>query len=309
MIEANVVTEEENFDELFNLKNQNSNLDLTLQNQPVVALKHCALDMNSKGIENGSECESEAYDDSPPNLEYSPIINDTNDAVDDNVVNNDNNDGANNSADLDSLNSKGIDNIKLRSSHISEVILKTPKIRSIFMLSLVEVSTNMMEEIWPELSLNHLKFAYFIKELLKRSRASVHTLQLSLYYISLLKENKDEDFIKKNYIDCKKLFVSSIILATKNLQDIRIPLHAWCKVSGLSKNELIKNEILLFKALNWNCYVQPYEYDEWNSLITKKTIDNLADLIKEKRKRDLDIDPDDFKDEISRPLERKVRAV
>ncbi|ODV94817.1 hypothetical protein PACTADRAFT_3707 [Pachysolen tannophilus NRRL Y-2460] len=116
---------------------------------------------------------------------------------------------------------------------------------------------------------NNEKIQWFLKETLRRSKSSYCTLQIALYYIYKLKSKITENKLK----DClvftcpKRLFLTSLILSSKFLQDKNYSLKTWSKLSGLPLKELIKNEFIILKALNYELNIDISVYAEWSRLL------------------------------------------
>lgn len=111
-------------------------------------------------------------------------------------------------------------------------------------------------------SFDRVKFGWFIKELLRRSRLSSTVLKLALFYARKLscKILDGEEWFYKNP---KKIVLICIILASKFLQDKNFSMKGWSKISGLSAADLSRSELRLLGLLEFNIYVGVEEFATW----------------------------------------------
>ncbi|RKF64470.1 putative g1 s-specific cyclin pas1 [Erysiphe neolycopersici] len=159
---------------------------------------------------------------------------------------------------------------------------------STFVDSLVDSSANMVEAIWPLSAVPYKNsFGYkeiiplreFIQETLYRSGTSYSTLQVTLYYLILIKPHVlNQDYvIGENSRDnsrlallCgRRMFVSALILASKYLQDRNFTAQAWSKISGLDVLEINKNEVTFLLAVDWQLHITEAIYQRWAQFISK----------------------------------------
>ncbi|ODQ68225.1 hypothetical protein NADFUDRAFT_63685 [Nadsonia fulvescens var. elongata DSM 6958] len=160
------------------------------------------------------------------------------------------------------------------------------KRKSRMVSSLVEATIWIVQSIWSSSNERHapsarktLPLKSFIEETLKRSRTSYSTLQISLYYLMLAKPtifkkvySKDVDVQKKSGLLCgRRAFLTSLIIASKYLQDRNYSIKAWSKISGLSTSELSTNEIEFLKAVDWNLHVPSDVYEHWSNVLSERT--------------------------------------
>ena len=113
---------------------------------------------------------------------------------------------------------------------------------------LLDFSVQIIAAIWPLSSITCrsgmgnkgiLPLRTFIQETLRRSRTSYSTLQVTLYYLILIKPYVPEhDFTMEEPVralQCgRRTFLSALILASKYLQDRNYSARAWNKISGLN---------------------------------------------------------------------------
>ncbi|KAI9596083.1 hypothetical protein BDF19DRAFT_345078, partial [Syncephalis fuscata] len=53
----------------------------------------------------------------------------------------------------------------------------------------------------------------------------------------------------------RRMFLASLVIATKYLQDRAYSNRAWSRVSGLSASEITRCERKLLHWLSWNLYI------------------------------------------------------
>ena len=143
-----------------------------------------------------------------------------------------------------------------------------------------------MEAIWPlssvicrnEISNKAvLPLRTFIQETLKRSRTSYSTLQVTMYYLVLIKAHvprhdftmeqpRDDPSIRA--LQCgRRVFLAALILASKYLQDRNYSARAWSKISGLHTQEINQNETAFLHAVNWNLHITNSVWKRWTKIL------------------------------------------
>lgn len=133
----------------------------------------------------------------------------------------------------------------------------------------------LVEVIWPNSQLPSpgvLPLRTFIQEALRRSRTSYTTLQLTMYYLLLLNphaqtdtsEMADDTYALK---DGRRMFLASLVLTSKYLQDRKISSREWGKIAGLPTTDINRNEMVFLTAINWNLHLTNNLYERWSALI------------------------------------------
>lgn len=101
----------------------------------------------------------------------------------------------------------------------------------------------------------------FIREILKRSRATYSMLQLALFYMFRIKKTNQA-------VACaRRMFLAALIVASKYLNDKNYKNKAWAKITSLSVNEINSTEIDFLKLIDYQLYVSKPLYDKWVSLL------------------------------------------
>ena len=106
----------------------------------------------------------------------------------------------------------------------------------------------------------------FIIEILRRSKTSIQSLQLSCFYIYKLIVAK-----QKITFDAKKLFLGLIIISSKFNQDYNYSFKSWCKICGLNENSNVKQlvhiESTILQWLNYDLCLIGSKYENWCNLL------------------------------------------
>ncbi|KAL8790640.1 MAG: hypothetical protein Q9213_000488 [Squamulea squamosa] len=161
-----------------------------------------------------------------------------------------------------------------------------------FVDSLVDTTTQMIETIWPLSVLscgrdtstegknqNLIGLRTFVQEVLRRSRTSYSTLQVALYYLILIQSclprhdftmEQHEDSPACRAMQCgRRMFLASLILASKYLQDRNYSARAWSKISGLKACEINANEIAFLTAVHWKLHIPEPVFQRWTDVVLK----------------------------------------
>jgi hypothetical protein len=106
----------------------------------------------------------------------------------------------------------------------------------------------------------------FILEILRRSKTSIQTLQLTSFYLYKLIVSKKESI----NLEPKKLFLGLIIVASKFNQDYNYSFRSWCKICGLHENyvaNLRKIEFEILTKLDYELSLMNKKYENWCNLL------------------------------------------
>ncbi|RKP10027.1 cyclin-domain-containing protein, partial [Thamnocephalis sphaerospora] len=128
---------------------------------------------------------------------------------------------------------------------------------------LVDCATQVIESIWPApppaaANVKLLPLRLFVQEVLRRSRTSYVTLQTALFYLTRVQKLHERCDVRR---PCgRRMFLASLVIATKYLQDRAYSNRAWSRVSGLSASEITRCERKLLQWLSWNLYIQEKEF-------------------------------------------------
>ncbi|KAK9472715.1 uncharacterized protein V1510DRAFT_403035 [Dipodascopsis tothii] len=147
--------------------------------------------------------------------------------------------------------------------------------RVVFVESLVDATAMMIESVWPAAKVEAcaarnskiLSLRAFIEETLRRSRTSYSTLQVALYYIALIRPVIETGRVAHGLQCGRRAFLSSLILASKYLQDRNYSSRAWSKISGLTTTEINQNEVAFLKAIDWKLHIPEKTYEQWSAVL------------------------------------------
>jgi hypothetical protein len=139
----------------------------------------------------------------------------------------------------------------------------------------------------------------FIQEVLKRSRTTYSTLQTALFYlfrsrpeILIHLQRMQASFSSNNerwedaYISCgRRMFLASLVLASKFVQDKTYRNSAWAKIAGLPVAEVNAAERIFLELIGYKLYISQPMFEQWHHLLhmhverkTQNQPTNLLDL-------------------------------
>lgn len=151
------------------------------------------------------------------------------------------------------------------------VLFCTNLINSIWCTSAV----NGVETTTNQSGSNVLPLQIFITETLRRSKTSYSTLQIALYYLILLKQCLPSfaSAGQSGQANCRamqcgrRMFLTSLILASKYLQDRNYSARAWSKISGLPLKEINDNERRFLSIVCWDLHVPKATFENWSKIV------------------------------------------
>lgn len=119
----------------------------------------------------------------------------------------------------------------------------------------------------------------FIVTILRRSKLSNHTLQVALLYLlklSAVIKNGVKSRVRNrrlslrdNVLLCKKrTFLACLILAAKFSQDKNYSMKSWSVISGLPAKDLVANETVVLKALDYNLFINVELFTKWSNIVS-----------------------------------------
>lgn len=130
----------------------------------------------------------------------------------------------------------------------------------------------------------------FCNEILKRSKATYSTLQISLFYIFRVKKvvheklyqrvkkqqsqqkvlnmqtsiNNEENNKMEDLQCCgRRMFLASLMVASKYLHDKNYQNRAWSKITGLDIKEINAAEMAFLNLIDYKLYVSKPTFDKW----------------------------------------------
>lgn len=145
--------------------------------------------------------------------------------------------------------------------------------RSIMIDKLIDCAADIIDSIWTNnRSTKIMSTARFIREILKRSRATYSMLQLALFYIFRIKklifERLQQPLTNNELVCCgRRMFLAALMVASKYLNDKNYRNKTWAKIASLNVAEINATETIFLKLIDYQLYVSKPLYDKWVSLL------------------------------------------
>ncbi|KAI8076351.1 uncharacterized protein BX664DRAFT_51207 [Halteromyces radiatus] len=153
--------------------------------------------------------------------------------------------------------------------------------RLAYVEALVDMNAMVIEAIWPNnsASSNIVPLRSFIQEVLKRSRTTYSTLQTAFFYlfrarpaiVHFLHSTQTKQIPlsgRDAYIHCgRRMFLASLVVASKFVQDKTYRNSAWAKIAGLPVQEINASERVFLGLLDYRLYVAQATFDQWHQLL------------------------------------------
>jgi len=159
--------------------------------------------------------------------------------------------------------------------------------RTKFVEKLIETTATVIESIWSSNSANGRKEVIptksFIQEVLKRSKTTYSTLQTALFYLFRIKDTivarlkqraaagitkRSSEYSTDDYLCCgRRMFLASLMVASKYLQDKNYRNKAWAKISGLDIKEINGAETAFLKIIDYRLFISKPTFDRWFTLL------------------------------------------
>ncbi|ORY94526.1 hypothetical protein BCR43DRAFT_506513 [Syncephalastrum racemosum] len=154
--------------------------------------------------------------------------------------------------------------------------------RLAYVEALVDTNAHVIETIWCRSSTQYSKSAVvplrtFIQEVLKRSRTTYSTLQTALFYLfrarpaivaQLYPNLDDTQNWQDAYISCgRRMFLASLVVASKFVQDKTYRNSAWAKIAGLPVAEINAAERIFLEQIDYRLYIAQSTFEQWHHLL------------------------------------------
>jgi len=153
--------------------------------------------------------------------------------------------------------------------------------------SLVDTTAIIIDEIWYNFPVHSnsqvIPLRIFIQETLRRSRTSWSTLQTALFYLKRIKpqifylwlnpdrwtlNSKDNNNQGSDPATCgRRMFLASLIIASKYLQDRNYANNAWSKICGLPVQEINAIERRFLELIDYNLFIGEDIYQRWTNVL------------------------------------------
>ncbi|KAI8383982.1 hypothetical protein BD560DRAFT_322471 [Blakeslea trispora] len=160
--------------------------------------------------------------------------------------------------------------------------------RTFMIEKLVETFANVIDSIWhPKFLIEHQKVKVmptkgFCSEILRRSKATYSTVQISLFYVFRVKRivheklyqrikpssdlsNNMQTNTKMDDLMCcgRRMFLASLMVASKYLHDKNYHNKAWAKITGLDINEINAAEMAFLQLIDYRLHINKATFDKW----------------------------------------------
>jgi hypothetical protein len=138
-------------------------------------------------------------------------------------------------------------------------------LKSFFII--LDITVSIINKIWNNFSINPntqvIPLRLFIQEILRHSKTSWFTLKTALIYLMRIKSQINQ--IKKlNRTDpaiCgRRMFLASLIIASKYLQDRTYANNAWSRICGLAVQEINDIERRFLNLIDYNLFIREDVY-------------------------------------------------
>lgn len=178
----------------------------------------------------------------------------------------------------------------IRSTQSSQLVSTN---RLAYVEALVDINAVVIESIWyPTIPKESrvspvVPLRTFIQEVLKRSRTTYSTLQTALFYLfrarpaiiqHLQQQQQQRSCDKKSnwqhnaYISCgRRMFLASLVVASKFVQDKTYRNSAWAKIAGLPVTEINTAERYFLSIMDHRLYIDQSTFDRWHRLLHTRT--------------------------------------
>ncbi|KAI8978009.1 cyclin-domain-containing protein, partial [Pilobolus umbonatus] len=169
--------------------------------------------------------------------------------------------------------------------------------------ALVDANALVIESIWKTVQNNNMitrsasvvPLRTFIQEVLKRSKTTYSTLQTALFYLfrsrpeivsHLQRIQSCNHGWEDAYISCgRRMFLASLVVASKFVQDKTYRNSAWAKIAGLPVAEINVAERIFLNIIDYRLYISQPTFEQWHHLLhrhveakTRNLPTNLNDL-------------------------------
>lgn len=117
---------------------------------------------------------------------------------------------------------------------------------------------------------------------MKRSKTTYSTLQTALFYLFRIKNiivarlkqraitctKRTSEYSTDDYLCCgRRMFLASLMVASKYLQDKNYRNKAWAKISGLDIKEINGAETAFLKIIDYQLFISKPTFDRWFNLL------------------------------------------
>ncbi|KAI8876545.1 hypothetical protein K501DRAFT_200191 [Backusella circina FSU 941] len=145
--------------------------------------------------------------------------------------------------------------------------------RTLYIEKLIDIYANAIDSIFHTNNNPNIKIVptrAFIQAILKKSHSLFNIVQTSLFYLFRVKYavkqilNKETKTKMESMMCCgRRMFLASLMTASKYLQDKNYRNSAWCKITKLELDEINQLEMAFLKLIDYKLYVSKATFDKW----------------------------------------------
>ena len=136
---------------------------------------------------------------------------------------------------------------------------------------ILDTTVSIINAIWHNFPNSQvIPLRLFVQEALLRSKTSLSTLKTALFY---LKRIKPQIEILSNHdpaICGRRMFIASLIIASKYLQDRTHRNTVWAKICGLPLQEINVIERRFLNLINFTLFINQEEYINWTQNVEER---------------------------------------
>jgi len=175
--------------------------------------------------------------------------------------------------------------IQSKTTHDDDTKIYRKNGKNALVENLVDTTVQIIDLIWCNFPVHPnsqvIPLRLFIQETLRRSRTSWSTLQTALFYLMRIRQqitilwlnpdrwilsSKDNNNQGSDPATCgRRMFLASLIVASKYLQDRNYANNAWSKICGLPVQEINAIERRFLKLIDYNLFIGEDRYRRWTS--------------------------------------------
>ncbi|KAI9275421.1 hypothetical protein BDA99DRAFT_601061 [Phascolomyces articulosus] len=170
--------------------------------------------------------------------------------------------------------------------------------RLAYVEALLDIMTNMVEIMWRGIyqdvgeQVLPISIRSFIREVLKRSHTTYTTAQIAICYLFQTQQSIRQSLIqlknnnqhtasyqqKKSYVGCpKRMFLASLIVASKYVQDKTYRNSAWASIARMHVHQVNLAERTFLELCDYQLYMKQNVFDDLHRLLRDYVADALAE--------------------------------
>ncbi|KAL6599374.1 hypothetical protein U3516DRAFT_912929 [Neocallimastix sp. 'constans'] len=142
----------------------------------------------------------------------------------------------------------------------------------ILMKYMVEVTEILLESIWRSSQITQPRLCplnEYIIHVIRQSRISLYTLKCAIiYFVRMSRQLQDKKWRNKVRLFCgRRMFLGSVIIASKYLYDRTYSNSMWAKILSLDIKEVNNIQMDFLEALNFDLYISEELDTVWSQML------------------------------------------